>query len=67
MRLLENLGSGIDIYLGPRPPLTVGALDRIFRRNGLRVRLSWIDEAFQQYETFSSVEDAFLLWSGLNL
>jgi len=49
-----------DKYIGPRPPLTIGAIDKIFRRNGLRVKTSWIDEEFKEYGEFENAREAIL-------
>jgi ubiquinone/menaquinone biosynthesis C-methylase UbiE len=49
-----------DKYIGPRPPLNIGAIDKIFRRNGLRVKISWIDEEFKEYGEFENAQEAML-------
>jgi ubiquinone/menaquinone biosynthesis C-methylase UbiE len=49
-----------DKYIGPRPPLTIGAIDKIFRRNELKVKISWIDEEFKEYGEFENAREAML-------
>ena len=49
-----------DKYIGPRPHLNIGAIDKIFRRNGLRVKISWIDEGFKEYGEFENAREAML-------